>query len=72
MAGVGLRTIQELGGWKTLDLVQRYSHLTPDHTRDTVEKIAQQFHNAFHNSGSTAHPDESSKNNHKTLILKAK
>ena len=27
MAGVDLRTIQELGGWGSLEMVQRYSHL---------------------------------------------
>jgi integrase len=40
MAGVDLRTIQELGGWKTLSLVERYSHLTPRHRADAVERIA--------------------------------
>jgi integrase len=28
MAGVDLRTVQELGGWRTFGMVQRYSHLT--------------------------------------------
>jgi hypothetical protein len=32
MAGVDLRTIQELGGWAALDMVQRYSHLSPHRT----------------------------------------
>lgn len=40
MAGVDLRTIQELGGWKDLKMVQRYSHLSPSHKADAVEKIA--------------------------------
>lgn len=31
MAGVDLRTVQELGGWRTLSRVQRYSHLAPAH-----------------------------------------
>jgi site-specific recombinase XerD len=31
MAGVDARTIQDLGGWKTLALVERYSHLSPSH-----------------------------------------
>jgi hypothetical protein len=39
MAGVDLRTIQELGGWKTLALVERYSHLSPQHRADAVERI---------------------------------
>ncbi len=38
-AGVDLRTVQELGGWKTLSMVQRYAHLSPDHLAAAVEKI---------------------------------
>lgn len=40
MAGVDLRTIQELGGWKDLSLVERYAHLTPNHKAKAVELIA--------------------------------
>jgi len=36
-AGVDLRTVQELGGWKTLSMVQRYAHL--GHLAAAVEKI---------------------------------
>jgi site-specific recombinase XerD len=39
MAGVDLRTVQELGGWKSLKMVQRYSHLAPDHLRGAVERL---------------------------------
>lgn len=38
MAGVDLRTVQTLGGWRTLAMVQRYSHLAPDHLRQAVER----------------------------------
>ena len=31
MAGVDTRTVQVLGGWLDLSLVQRYSHLSPGH-----------------------------------------
>src|SRR5438132_1095576 len=31
MAGVDLRTVQELGGWKTLAMVMRYAHLAQSH-----------------------------------------
>ena len=31
MAGVDLRTVQQLGGWQSLAMVQRYAHLAPDH-----------------------------------------
>jgi integrase len=39
MAGVDPRTIQELGGWRTLSMVERYSHLSPDHLRSAVERL---------------------------------
>jgi site-specific recombinase XerD len=39
MAGVDLRTIQQLGGWRTLAMVQRYSHLAPTHLREAVERL---------------------------------
>src|SRR5262249_24118534 len=38
-AGVDLRTVQELGGWKTLSMVQRYAHLSPGHLAAAVERI---------------------------------
>jgi len=40
MAGVDLRTVQELGGWSSLDLVQRYAHLSPTRAAEAVERIA--------------------------------
>jgi hypothetical protein len=39
MAGVDLRTIQVLGGLRTLAMVQRYSHLGPDHLLAAVERL---------------------------------
>jgi integrase len=39
MAGVDLRTIQELGGWKTLRLVERYAHVSPSHKAQAIERI---------------------------------
>jgi integrase len=39
MAGVDLLTIKELGGWKTLAMVQRYAHLSPGHQRQAVERL---------------------------------
>jgi integrase len=47
MAGVDLRTIQELGGWKELEMLQRYSHLSPSHKAEAVEKIAVHFTTLF-------------------------
>ncbi len=39
MAGVDMLTIKELGGWKTLGMVIRYTHLSPDHKRAAVERL---------------------------------
>lgn len=39
MASVDLRTVQELGGWKTLGMVQRYAHLAPSHLQAAVERL---------------------------------
>jgi integrase len=41
MAGVDPRTIQELGGWASLEMVERYTHLSPTHKAEAVEGIAQ-------------------------------
>ena len=47
MAGVDPRTIMELGGWRSLLMVQRYAHLTPAHQAAAVERIASaEFPNA--------------------------
>ena len=37
--GVDLRTVQELGGWETLSLVQRYAHVSPSRKADAVEGL---------------------------------
>lgn len=37
---VDLRTLQELGVWQTLGMVQRYAHLAPSHKAQAVERIA--------------------------------
>ena len=50
MAGVDLRTVQELGGWSDLSMVMRYAHLGPGHKSQAVEVIAEKFHNIFHNT----------------------
>ena len=39
MNGVEPRTLQTLGGWRSLAMVERYSHLSPDHLRSAVEKL---------------------------------
>jgi hypothetical protein len=40
MASVDLRTVQDLGGWKDPKMVQRYSHLSPGHKAEAIERIA--------------------------------
>lgn len=37
--GEDLRTVQELGGWATLSLVQRYAHVSPGRKADAVERL---------------------------------
>jgi len=39
MNGADLRTVQELGGWKSIKMVERYSHLSDQHKAETVEMI---------------------------------
>ena len=51
MAGVDLRTIQELGGWRSLKMVERYAHLSPSHKAEAVERLASKFPNGIHNTG---------------------
>jgi len=40
MAGVDLRTVQELMGHKTVTMTLRYSHLSPAHQLDAVQRLA--------------------------------
>ena len=47
MAGYDLRTIQELGRWKDLKMVQRYAYLSPSHKAEAVEKILEDFTTLF-------------------------
>ncbi len=39
MAGVDLRTVQELMGHKTMDMTVRYAHLAPEHEQAAVERL---------------------------------
>jgi integrase len=39
MEGADPLTIKELGGWKTLSMVQRYAHLSPSHCRSAIERL---------------------------------
>lgn len=40
MGGTPLRTVAELLGHKTLTMVMRYSHLSPDHLREAVTRLS--------------------------------
>ena len=39
MAGVDLLTVMQLGGWKSLAMVQRYAHLSPGHRQTAIERL---------------------------------
>ncbi|KYQ94715.1 integrase [Serratia plymuthica] len=38
-AGVPLSALQEMGGWESIEMVQRYAHLSPSHLTEQVRKI---------------------------------
>lgn len=39
MAGVDLKTVQELAGHKSITMTARYSHLAPQHLAGAVDKL---------------------------------
>jgi integrase len=43
MSGVSLLSIAEILGHKTLQMVKRYSHLSQDHLRDEINKMANNY-----------------------------
>jgi integrase len=46
--GVDLRTVQELGGWATLSLVQRYAHVSPVRKAEAVEGLVKNSTTLLH------------------------
>jgi integrase len=40
LQGVDMRTVQELDGWKSLNMVQRYAHLSQEHKRQAGKLLA--------------------------------
>jgi len=49
--GMDDRTLQELSGWKTLKMVQRYSH-TNDRRKAEAVKLLEEVHNWTPNTAS--------------------
>ena len=45
--GVDLRTVQELGGWATLSLIQRYAHVSPSRKAEALEGLVKNFTTIF-------------------------
>lgn len=43
MAGVDIRTVQELAGHASITMTMRYAHLTPDHQQAAMERLEQAF-----------------------------
>jgi site-specific recombinase XerD len=48
--GVDLRTVQELGGWSRLRMLERYGHVALTRKAQAVEQLVEEFHNGIHNS----------------------
>jgi hypothetical protein len=55
MAGVDPRTIQELGGWAALEMIERYTHLSPTHKAEDVERIASHSPTVSHDTREVAY-----------------
>ena len=65
MAGVDLRTVQELLGHKDIKQTVRYAHLSPHHKRAAVEALEARFSakspSNSHNTPTIATPPASAK-----------
>ena len=47
MRGADLRMVQELGGWKSLNMVQRNAHLSRERKRQAIDLLAENFPSIF-------------------------
>lgn len=47
-AGTPLHVLQEMGGWSTMEMVQRYAHLSAGHLADHAERIARPMAQSRH------------------------
>jgi len=59
MAGVDLRTVQELMGHKTLVMTLRYAHLSPGHQLDAVQRLSHRPTDTSTDTGAHAHMSSS-------------
>jgi integrase len=50
MAAVDPRTIQELGGWASLEMVERYTHLSPNSQGRGRRADCSEFPDAIHDT----------------------
>ena len=66
MAGVDLRTVAELLGHRTLQMVMRYSHLAPEHQASAVDRLVNFGGQKGHQSGQQSVQRENGKHT-KTL-----
>jgi len=48
--GVDVKTVPELGGWSRIEMLNRYTHSSPQRKAEAVERLTQAFHNMVHNS----------------------
>lgn len=56
--GVSLYALKELGGWQTLEMVQRYAHLAPEHLVKDAIKIDSIMTGDCHNLGTVNKSEE--------------
>ncbi len=58
MAGTDLRTIQELGGWRSIQMVERYAHLSDEHKRAAIDSLSRDnMVTVFPTSGKGQNPE---------------
>jgi site-specific recombinase XerD len=51
--GVDLRTVQELGGWSQIKMLERYGHVSPSRKAAAVEGLARNSTTRFTTSGNS-------------------
>jgi hypothetical protein len=68
MAGVDLRTIAELLGHRTLQMVMRYSHLAPEHQASAVDRLVKSENQRDTKSDTGASEAKGSKNQKQSSI----